>query len=141
MVIVNNSMFEDIRLLSPSFLIGTRARENMAGVNMVLAYYPRNTIPQDLYNPCMNFMNYARTMFTPTMCSRRKLSRQLSEAPASILYYTILYYTILYYTILYYTNVFTSPRHAEPLPAADRPAEAQAHRQSRNIVSEIILFK
>ena len=27
----------------------------------------RHSIPQDLYKPLFNFMNYARTMFTPTM--------------------------------------------------------------------------
>ena len=30
-----------------------------------------HSIPQDLYSPCLNLTNYARTMFTPTMFSRR----------------------------------------------------------------------
>ena len=32
----------------------------------------KHSIPQDLYNPCLNSMNYARTMLTSTMCSRRR---------------------------------------------------------------------
>ena len=37
-------------------------------------WYPWWTfIPQDLYNPCFNLTNYARTLFTPTMISRRLL--------------------------------------------------------------------
>ena len=27
----------------------------------------RHSIPQDLYSPCLNLANYARSMFTPTM--------------------------------------------------------------------------
>ena len=31
-----------------------------------------HSIPQDLYNPCLSLIDYARTMFTPTMFSRRR---------------------------------------------------------------------
>ena len=33
----------------------------------------KHYIPQDLYNPCLILMNSARTMFTPTMFSRRRV--------------------------------------------------------------------
>ena len=33
----------------------------------------RHSIPQDLYSPCLNLTISARTMFTPTMCSRRRI--------------------------------------------------------------------
>ena len=36
----------------------------------------KHSTPQDLYNPLLNLMNYARTTFTPTMFSRRR-----GEAP------------------------------------------------------------
>ena len=53
--------------------IHTRPRENMVGVDMVLALYPGLIfISQDLYNPCFDLMNSARTMFTPTMFSRSR---------------------------------------------------------------------
>ena len=32
----------------------------------------RHSIPQDLCSPCLNLTNYARTVFTPTMFSRRR---------------------------------------------------------------------
>ena len=32
----------------------------------------KHSIPQDLHNPCLNLTNYARTMFTPTMFTRRR---------------------------------------------------------------------
>ena len=32
----------------------------------------KHSIPQELYSPCLILTNYARTMFTPTMCSRRR---------------------------------------------------------------------
>ena len=32
-----------------------------------------HSIPQDSYNPCLNLMNYARIVLTPTMCSRRRV--------------------------------------------------------------------
>ena len=41
-------------------------------------------IPQDLYNPCLNLMNSARTMFTPTMFSRhRKSWNLLPDSPGA----------------------------------------------------------
>ena len=68
-------------------------RENMAGVNMVLAYYPRNThVPQDLYNPCLNSMNSAGTMFTPSMFSWAR--------PGYI--YIYIYYLFVYMYIYIY---------------------------------------
>ena len=32
----------------------------------------RHSMPQDLYSPCLNLANYARTMFTPTMFTLRR---------------------------------------------------------------------
>ena len=32
----------------------------------------KHSTPQDLYSPCLNSTNHARTMFTPTMFSRRR---------------------------------------------------------------------
>ena len=34
----------------------------------------RHAIPQDLYNPCLSLIDYARTMLTPTMFSRRRVA-------------------------------------------------------------------
>ena len=48
-----------------------RPRGSMVGVSMVLARCPQNTVPQDLYDPFLSLMSYARTMFTPTMFSCR----------------------------------------------------------------------
>ena len=41
----------------------------------------KHPIPQDLYSPCLNLTNYARTMFTPTMFSRGRYNQMKSEAP------------------------------------------------------------
>ena len=48
----------------------------------------KQSIPQDLYSPCLNLTDSARTMFTPTMFSRRRIIYQN--------YTTILYYNHLY---------------------------------------------
>ena len=48
-----------------------RPCENMVGVNIVL------------FNPCLNEMYSARTMFTPTMISRRRCRTSSSGKKAS----------------------------------------------------------
>ena len=60
-----------------------RPRENMVGVSTVLASYPQNTIPQDLHSPRLNLTVYARTMFTPTMFSRRRMMLVMSGSGCS----------------------------------------------------------
>ena len=82
--------------------IGNRPRENMVGVNMVLAWW--TFIPQDLYNICLNLMNSARTMFTPTMFSRRRgklrsRPEQHTVLPSSR--HSILYYRIVNIMLLH----------------------------------------
>ena len=57
----------------------SRPHENMVGVNMALAQYPQLTCKQ---LQCL--MNAARTMFTPTMFSRRRMSStSLRAIPSS----------------------------------------------------------
>ena len=95
-----------------------RPRENMVGVNMVLAYYPHNTIPQDLHNPRLSRANSARTMFTPTMFSRRRKVRPVilqyvmdREAGTNNIYiyiyimYVCMCMYIYIYIICLYTNI------------------------------------
>ena len=53
-------------------MVITIIRENMVGVNMVLALYPQSTLYHRNYSPCLHLTISARTMFTPTMCSRRR---------------------------------------------------------------------
>ena len=43
----------------------------------------KHSIPQDLHNPWLNVMNYARTMLTPTKFSRRRPTRDRSEILAA----------------------------------------------------------
>ena len=44
----------------------------------------RHSIPQDLYSPCLNLTNSARSMFTPTMFLRRRALGYLAHASLAL---------------------------------------------------------
>ena len=104
-----------------------RPRENMVGVNMVLAWW--TFIPHDLYSICLNSIHMLAPCLLqpcfhvaghrlPDGVGRNGVFTEGPQIPLlllillllllllllynTILYNTILYYTILYYTILYY---------------------------------------
>ena len=51
-------------------------------------------IPQDLYNPCLNLMIYAKTMHTPTVFSRRR-RRHSSQLRLPLLRYLVTLVTLV----------------------------------------------
>ena len=91
-------------------------------------------------------MNYARTMFTPTMFSRRRILYHITvdQIIVYVLCYTLQQirvqytYYIIHYSILYYTLV-QSP--ANGVPARDpRPDAPFGARQSAIWQRDIILY-
>ena len=51
----------------------------------------RHFVPQDLYSPCLNWTYYARTMFTPTMFSRRRVLSCAIDINMNVCIYIYIY--------------------------------------------------
>ena len=75
-----NRLFRIPPLLGPPlscaklYCLNDRPREAMVGVDMVLAQYPQTLYTTGFIESMFEFNCYARTMFTPTMFSRRRMT-------------------------------------------------------------------